>query len=138
MGQQAGAGGRPGCAAQAVGVRSAAGAAVHATYVEQVYHSEEAWKWAVEHSDVRMQWDPDHDPVGAKVERRAIQLGLRGEMLAQYAREWLISIEDISAFVRDQYQYVQGHDYAQLTTPRELVYPVADPVVAARLGIIVS
>lgn len=112
--------------------------AVHATYVEQVYHSEEAWKWAVEHSDVRMQWDPDHDPVGAKVERRAIQLGLRGEMLAQYAREWLISIEDISAFVREQYQYVQGHDYAQLTTPRERVYPVADPVVAARLGIIVS
>src|SRR5690349_4381207 len=81
--------------------------AVHSAYKEVVYHSEEAWKRAVEHSDVRLQWDPDHAPAGAKVERRAIQLGMRGEALARYAREWIIEIEDISDFVREQYQYVQ-------------------------------
>jgi hypothetical protein len=109
--------------------------AVHSTYKEVVYHSEEEWKKAVEHSDVRLQWDPDHDPTGTKVERRALQIGLRSEALARYAREWIIEIEDISDFVREQYQYVQKQDYAQLTTPRELVYPVTDVAVARNLGV---
>jgi hypothetical protein len=44
-------------------------------------------------------------------------------------------IEDISDFVRKQYQYVQIQDYSQLTTPRELVYPVTDVAVARNLGV---
>ena len=36
------------------------------------------WKDAVGQSTVRLQWDPDHDPSGGRVERRAIQLGMRG------------------------------------------------------------
>jgi hypothetical protein len=85
-----------------------------------------------------MQRDPDHDPAGAKVERRAIQLGLRGEVLVQYAREWIIEIQDITDFVYEQRQYVQTHAYQQLVTPREMVYPVTDAVVATRLGVVVS
>jgi len=112
--------------------------AVHATYREATYHSEQAWKGAVERSQVRLQWDPDHDPAGGKVERRAIQLGLRGETPGQYAREWVIDIEDISDFVSEQRQYAQAHDYEQLTTPRELIYPVADAAVASRLGLALS
>ena len=34
----------------------------------------------IEKSDVRLQWDPDHDPFGAHQLRRAIQLGLRNEV----------------------------------------------------------
>ena len=30
---------------------------------------------------VRLQWDPDHDPRGDKLRRRAIQLGLRREVI---------------------------------------------------------
>jgi hypothetical protein len=76
--------------------------AVHSTYVPEVYGSEEAWKQVVAGSDVRLQWDPDHDPAGRPVERRAIQLGLRGKDLARYAKDWLLEIRDISEFVRDQ------------------------------------
>ena len=57
------------------------------------------WRRAVAGSDVRLQWDPDHGPSGNPVERRAIQLGLRGDVLARYAKEWLLEIEDISEFV---------------------------------------
>src|SRR6185295_433401 len=39
------------------------------------------WQAAVTSSEVRLQWDPDHDPSGKPVERRAVQLGLRGESL---------------------------------------------------------
>jgi Domain of unknown function (DUF4291) len=109
--------------------------AVHSSFVPEVYENELAWKLAVAGSDVRLQWDPDHDPSGASVERRAIQLGLRGEALAKYAREWPWSIEDVTEFVREQSEYA-GSPFDQLITPREEVYPVNDPEVAARLGVV--
>jgi Domain of unknown function (DUF4291) len=69
--------------------------AIHSSFVPEVYGTEDAWKRAVAGSDVRLQWDPDHDPAGNPVERRAIQLGLRGEVLARYANEWLLDLQDI-------------------------------------------
>lgn len=56
------------------------------------------------------------------LERRAIQPGLRGEILARYAREWIVEIEDISAFVAEQREHARG-DYADLIVPSERVYP---------------
>lgn len=109
--------------------------AVHSTYVSGMYENELVWKQLVLQSSVRLQWDPDHHPSGAKVDRRAIQLGLRGNVLAQYARDWILEIEDISAFVRQQYVYVHTKDYMQLHTPKEVVYPVKDTPIAMRLGL---
>jgi uncharacterized protein DUF4291 len=97
--------------------------AVPSTYRAERYANQAAWQQAVEQSSVRQQWDPDHDPSGIPLTRRAIQLGLRGAVLASYAREWIIEIEDISAFVAEQRQYVHG-DYAQLVVPQERVYPI--------------
>ena len=108
--------------------------AVHSTYVPEVYESETAWKEAVARSDVRLQFDPDHSPSGAPIERRAIQLGLRGEVLGKYAKEWLLGISDVSDFVREQSRHAKS-PYALLVTPREGVYSVNDSEVAARLGL---
>jgi hypothetical protein len=98
------------------------------------YPNERAWKQAVYESDVRLQWDPDHDPAGAALPRRAIQLGLRGEVLIRYAREWILDIEDISGFVAEQARAARGSN-AELVTPRERVYPVTDPAVATRIAV---
>ena len=108
-------------------------AAVHSTFDPAVYPSREAWQAAVKSSEVRLQWDPDHGPRGGKLERRAIQLGLRGATLARYARDWILEIEDVSDFVRAQRD--NTGDKQALETPVEHVYPVADPQVAARLGV---
>jgi hypothetical protein len=107
--------------------------AVHSSFVPEVYTSEVAWKQAVAQSSVRLQWDPDHHPSGNKLERRAIQLGLRGEVLAQYARDWIVDIQDVSDFVQHQHQLVRSQDWAQLLIPSEAVYPVTDPAIAGRL-----
>ncbi len=107
--------------------------AVHSSFVSEVYTSEGVWKQAVAQSSVRLQWDPDHHPSGDKLERRAIQLGLRGEVLTQYAHDWIVDIQDISDFVQHQYQVVRSRDWAQLLIPSEAVYPVTDPVIAKRL-----
>ena len=53
--------------------------AVPSTYCPHQNDTQEQWKAAGAASDVRLQWDPDHGPHGEQLERRAIQLGLRGE-----------------------------------------------------------
>ena len=62
------------------------GQAVPSTWDRERFASEAEWKRAVADSSVRLQWDPDHDPSGAKVERRALQLGLRGEVLEAFGQ----------------------------------------------------
>ncbi len=107
--------------------------AVRSSYNSDLYPTEKDWKRAVINSNVRLQWDPDHSPAGGKLERKAIQLGLRGDVLALYAREWIISIEDISEFVREQHQNLA--DFSQLIVPSETIYPVTDAKVATQLQV---
>jgi hypothetical protein len=109
--------------------------AVHSSYVAEVYGDHASWQRAVKRSSVRLQWDPDHDPRGAKQTRRAIQLGLRGEVLRDYATTWCLGIEDVTPFVREQHAHVRAGRLDALQLPRERVYPVGDPEVAARLGL---
>jgi hypothetical protein len=98
-------------------------AAVPSTFDPDRYATADAWREAVANSDVRLQWDPDHDPAGAPLARRAIQLGLRGDTLAHYATDWLLDIQDISAFVAKQRAFAQAGDYQRLLTTREEPYP---------------
>ena len=109
--------------------------AVPSTFDPTLYAGEQAWKQAVATSAVRLQWDPDHAPGGSPVERRALQLGLRGEVLRQYAQAWIVDIQDISSFVAEQRRFARADAYAQLVTPREDVYWLADPAIAARVGL---
>lgn len=85
------------------------------------FTSREAWKHAIATSDVRVQWDPDHDPEGRPLERRAVQLGLRGTALRQYGEQAVLSITDITDFVLAQRAHV-GIDLNSLETPTESVY----------------
>lgn len=109
--------------------------AVHSTYIREIYENHEAWSNDLKTSDVRLQWDPDHSPAGEKLERRAIQLGLQGEAIRKYAREWIVSIEDISEFVAQQRQHVLSKNYEALFTPSEYVYEVTNPETARKLGV---
>jgi hypothetical protein len=109
--------------------------AVHSTYLPEVYGSTQNWKAQLASSNVRLQWDPDHDPAGGKRERRAIQLGLAGDVLREYAQNWIVKIEDISGFVAEQRANAESNGFANLATPREEVYAINDPETARRIGI---
>jgi len=107
--------------------------AVFSKYVPEIYQTPQTWSEAVKTSDVRLQWDPDRSPTGGKLERRAIQLGLRGEAIAKYSREWIVSIEDISEFVAEQRQHILAKNYDLLLIPKERVYEAIAPQTARRL-----
>ncbi len=109
--------------------------AVHSSYQPQHYPTHAAWKQQVTTSDVRLQWDPDHDPEGEKTERRAIQLGLRGDYVISYAKEWILEIEDITEFVATQRHHANHANWGNLLVPHECVYTPSTPSVIEQLGI---
>eukprot|EP00826_Nyctotherus_ovalis_P061798 TRINITY_DN8836_c0_g2_i1.p1 TRINITY_DN8836_c0_g2~~TRINITY_DN8836_c0_g2_i1.p1 ORF type:complete len:204 (+),score=36.00 TRINITY_DN8836_c0_g2_i1:73-684(+) len=82
---------------------------------------------------VRLQWDPDHTPSGGKCTRRAIQLGLRGDVVKKYVEEWIVKIEDISEYVNKMSMYAHS-DHDKLLTPEEKIYTPADTSILTKLG----
>lgn len=109
--------------------------AVPSTWDRDLYATAAEWSRAVGRSEVRLQFDPDHHPSGAKLDRRAIQLGLRGGVLEAFGRRELIEVVDLSGFVAEQRSVMAARGVSALVTPRERVYTPADPAVAARLGL---
>ncbi len=93
--------------------------AVYSSYQSDVYEDREYWQNAVKKSNIRLQWDPDHDPYGAKLERRAIQLGIRNHDIEKYAKDDILEIEDISEFVKEQHQHVLNNELDNLIIPEE-------------------
>lgn len=96
-------------------------AAVPSTFDASSHDTHQAWKDAVATSEVRQQWDPDHAPSGAKLPRRAIQLGLRGDLLRAFATTELLEVIDMTEFVAQQRAFAQD-DNPKLMTPLESVF----------------
>ena len=107
--------------------------AVSSTWDRQQFASEQEWSTAISKSSVRVQWDPDHDPFGAKLNRRAIQLGLRGETLVAFGQQELVEVIDLSEFVAHQRAVILSGSLSRLITPRERIYRPANDTLATRL-----
>ena len=84
---------------------------------------------------MRLQWDPDHDPAGNKVERRAVQLGLRGPVLKSFGKRELLEVIDMTEFVASQRSNASAPGFPELVTPAECVYLPADDAIRQRLGL---
>lgn len=108
--------------------------AVFSSFGASGYSDHDEWKAAVSGSDVRLQWDPDHLPTGGKCERRAVQLGLRGEVLEAFGKREAVEIADVSEFVAEQRQHIGNWKSGDLHTPFESVY-VPDTSIGERLGL---
>lgn len=94
--------------------------AIPSSFIASGFATQEAWKQAIETSEVRLQWDPDHDPVGNCLPRRALQLGLRGKMLARFGKEEILEIIDVTPFILEQFPHADQHE--QLLIPSESIY----------------
>lgn len=93
------------------------------------------WARAVATSDVRLQWDPDDDPSGAPVARKAVQVGLRGAMLEEYADRAMLRVEDVTDLVHAQREQAKA-PFTDLRTPRERAYVPRDPAAMVALGLL--
>lgn len=109
--------------------------AVYSSYDQTEDISHEDWRNELESSNIRLQWDPDHDPYGVKQERRAIQIGLRENFIHSFAKNDILLIEDISAFVKEQHEFVQNHQLENLMVPMEKPFVFEDIALNKKLKI---
>jgi Domain of unknown function (DUF4291) len=105
------------------------------SYKEDLFATQEIWKEELGKTEVRLQWDPDHDPYGNKQERKAIQLGMKGALLKKFCTEWIVKIEDITGFVKEEHQKVLSNTIEDLNVPFEEVIDIEDWEIEKRIGI---
>lgn len=104
--------------------------AIPTHYIPGFYPDRACWEAALADSDIRLQWGPDYPAYGPKLKRSAIQIGLRDDMLRKFATEWIVRVEDITEFVRQQAAFAAEPDL--LLVPAQRIYPV-EPDTALRL-----
>ncbi|MFC0518129.1 DUF4291 domain-containing protein [Mucilaginibacter angelicae] len=109
--------------------------AVISSFNSQYHDNHEQWRADLDRKEVRLQWDPDHDPYGHKTERRAIQLGLKGSMLENFGKKQITRIEDITDFVKQQKQLLDNGRLDELQLPVERVYRTTDEALYKRVRI---
>ena len=91
-----------------------------------IYTSYDTWKTKLLDSQVRCQWDPDRDIHGNPLRRRAIQLGLKGDMVQNYIHRWIVEISDITEYVVEIREAIQSKAFEADMLPNEHEYPLED------------
>ena len=95
---------------------------VYSSFKPEIYGSKEKWKSELNAKNVRLQWDPDHDIYGEKQERRAIQLGLKNELVTDFNQNMIQEIIDFTDFVKNSKLKIDKGEIEELTVPKETVF----------------
>jgi len=109
--------------------------AVISSFNRDFYNTQEEWQADLDNKEVRLQWDPDHDPHGRKLTRRAMQIGMKGDVLEAFGKSYVRHIEDITSFVKEQKTYVEKQRLENLSVPVERVYRPLDIELCKKIGI---
>lgn len=110
--------------------------AAYSSYKENIYGNIANWRQDLANKSVRLQWDPDHDIHGKKEERRAIQLGLKGNILKQFGTEMVNEIIDMTAFVKEQKIKIDNRLMNEVEIPNEEIYQTTSEELNRKLGLI--
>jgi hypothetical protein len=109
--------------------------AVLSTYHEPTHGDHDLWKKSVADAPVRIQWDPERDPMLEKIEGvRSIQIGLTGEAVERYVNSWIVAISDLTPLVHEMNAHPRGRLlYNHNPSLLEKTYPVHNATVLKRL-----
>jgi len=88
------------------------------------YDNEDNRKKAVSKTDVVFQLDPERDYKGHRCGKRAIQIGMRRDVLKKYALEETLFIEDITAFVHEQHRLIKKNKLFKVRVPEEKLFKI--------------
>ncbi len=108
--------------------------AIPSSFGESGYKNQEQWKQALDNSEARLQWDPDRNPSGEALTRRALQLGIKGDLAKEYSHDAILEIDDISAYVASQRASALTKKFNKVQMPEEHVY-LPNKNIASHLGI---
>ena len=105
------------------------------SFAQSSYPSEGEWRATLDSHPIRLQWDPDHFPNGEKHVRKAIQLGLKGELLEEFGKEMVEEIIDFTEFVNSQSQHALHAPYKNLQVAEETIFQPASQDLIQKIGL---
>jgi hypothetical protein len=115
------------------GFRTMLADAVPSSYERELFASQSDWSIALKRGQARYQWDPDRDLGLRPLAHRALQLGIQGDLIRRYAREWIVRIADVTDLAH-QIRDAVAAGRPPPPVPTERVYDVPDEL-ARRLSI---
>lgn len=93
---------------------------------ENLFPQQDYWQKTINKSDVIHQWDPERDIVGKRLNRQAIQIGIRGEVIKKYVSDYIIGVEDISDLVHEIGRVKKSGSNNYPDTPVEKEYEISN------------
>lgn len=93
----------------------------------RVYPNPGIWEKDFKNADVYVQWDPERNIKGNKLEYRSVQVGISRYLIEEFNKEWIVKIEDYTPLVRKILNFTKSGDYdkAKKLLPNEKVYPLS-------------
>lgn len=80
-----------------------------------------------------LSWEHYYDLLGNKTDRFAAKIGLKGALLRQYNEDWILGIENITEYVREQQQMLRDDQRSRIRLPHERAYAPANLTVLQRI-----
>ena len=112
--------------------------AAMSSFNSDFHQDRDKWKDDLKLKEVRLQWDPDHNPFGEPITRRAIQLGLKGNILQRFGKEQVLGITDITPFVKEQKKMLDEGRIDELLVPFESILDLDDVKLRNQVGVKIS
>lgn len=96
-----------------------------------VYTSGEEWREMMDSATVNVQWDPERNIRGGKLDYRSIQVGISRHLIEEYNNNWIVDIVDYTPLVHKIHELRKKGEYdkAKKLLPIEKVYPVSDELI---------
>jgi len=95
-------------------------------FQETISHPDKKhWQHLLDKYEGRVQWDPARDLSLNKLDHRAIQIGIKGTLIENYAERWIVSIEDVSCLAHKILNAIESQQ-PMPNVPVERVYPVSE------------
>ncbi len=100
-----------------------------------LYPDADSWRRQLEQARVHVQWDPERDLRGRKLDYRSLQVGISRHLIEDYALRWVLELRDMTPLAHKLKNMLREgkHTQAEKLLPRERLYPLPSAI-ARRLG----
>jgi hypothetical protein len=100
--------------------------AIMSSFRADIYGTKKEWEQRLQDSDVQIQWEHYYDLFGAKTDRYAAKIGIKGRLQQMYNEEWIIEIQNITPYVNAQQGLLEENKTQMLQLPHERAYAPSD------------
>ncbi|AZA81346.1 DUF4291 domain-containing protein [Chryseobacterium lactis] len=102
---------------------------------KRAYPNPKIWEEEFENANVYVQWDPERNIKGTKLNYRSIQVGISRHLIEEFNEDWIVKIEDYNPLVKKILNLTKSGEFekAKKLLPVEKNYPLSGEL-ARRIG----